>query len=92
MAYGQKGETGLAIENFTRAIELKPDYAKAYTYRGITLLHLQKWEIFKSDLIEARNVGVDVASGFRSAFGSVENFEQVTGIQLPADIAEMLTQ
>ena len=28
--YGEKGEHDLAVENFTKAIQLKPDYAFAY--------------------------------------------------------------
>ncbi|MDE2740002.1 MAG: tetratricopeptide repeat protein [Gemmatimonadota bacterium] len=33
---GQRGQYSDAIENFTKAIELKPDYAKAYYARGLT--------------------------------------------------------
>ena len=32
--YGEKGEHDLAIKDFTKAIELKPDYAIAYNNRG----------------------------------------------------------
>ncbi|MCG9132436.1 tetratricopeptide repeat protein [Candidatus Poribacteria bacterium] len=32
--YSEKGAHDLAIEDFTKAIELKPDYAFAYNNRG----------------------------------------------------------
>ena len=54
-------------------------------------LGLQEWENFRSDLSAARGGGIDIAIDFRNACGSVTNFEQITGIQLPADIAAMLT-
>ncbi|MYG06771.1 tetratricopeptide repeat protein [Candidatus Poribacteria bacterium] len=89
--YAKKGELHSAIVNFTKAIELDPDYTEAYINRGITWLYLQEWEDFRSNLSTARNVGIDIAIGFRNACGSVANFERITGIQLPADIAAMLT-
>ncbi|MCY3740490.1 MAG: tetratricopeptide repeat protein [Candidatus Poribacteria bacterium] len=89
--YAKKGELHSAIVNFTKAIEFDPDYTEAYINRGITWLYLQEWEDFRSNLSTARNVGIDIAIGFRNACGSVANFERITGIQLPADIAAMLT-
>ena len=90
-AYAAKRELNSAIVNFTKAIELDPDYAEAYRNRGIMYLRLQEWENFRSNLSAARDVGVDITIGFRNTFGSVANFEWMTGIQLPADIAAMLT-
>ena len=37
-------------------------------------------------------MGTDIIDSFRNGYESVEDFEQKTGIQLPEDIAEMLTQ
>ena len=91
VAYVKKGELNSAIVNFTKAIELNPDHANAYNNRGISWLYLREWENFRSDLSAARDVGVDIAIGFRNLFGSVANFEQITGIRLPEDIAAMLT-
>ena len=34
MAYGELGEYVTAISNFTKAIQLDPDYADAYNHRG----------------------------------------------------------
>ena len=39
LAHSKKGEVELAIKNYTKAIELKPDYADAYyqTQQGVGL-------------------------------------------------------
>ena len=36
-------------------------------------------------------MGLNIIASFRNDYGSVEGFEQITGVQLPADIAAMLT-
>ena len=36
-------------------------------------------------------MGADIIIGFRNDYTSVADFEQKTGVQLPPDIAEMLT-
>lgn len=91
MAHGKIGYIEGAIRDFYKAIELKPDFAEPYTNLGLIWLQMEAWNCFKSDLVAARNVGVDIAAGFRNAFGNPENFEQITGIQLPEDIAALLT-
>lgn len=60
LAHSKKGELDKAIENYTKAIELKPDYADAYYNRGGTWLRIGEREKAKSDLATARNLGVDV--------------------------------
>ena len=87
----KKRECEEAIHHYTEAIELKPDLAEAYYNRGETRLHLQKWEEVKSDLATAQNMGADIIIGFRNDYTNVKDFEQKTGIQLPEDIAAMLT-
>ena len=87
----KKRELNAAIVNFTKAIELDPNYAEAFRNCGIIWLYQQEWENFRSNLSAARNVGIDIAIGFRNTFGSVANFERRTGIQLPEDIAALLT-
>ena len=91
MAYGSRGKIGLAMQDFNKAIQLKPNFVNPHINRGITWLQMQAWDYFKSDLAAARNVGVDIAAGLRNAFGSIENFERITGIRLPEDIVALLT-
>ena len=90
-AYMAKGDYARAIQDFDKAIALNPDYANAYTNRGGTWLLLKEWDRARSDLTTARNRGVDIAKLFSSMFESVSNFEQQSHVQLPDDIAEMLT-
>ena len=72
-------------------IELNPDDAKAYCNRGEAWLHLQEWEKAKSDLMTAINMGTDIIASFHNDYASVEDFKEKTGIQLPPDIAILLT-
>ena len=91
VVHEHRGEVERAIEDYNAAIKLKPDYSEAYGNRGLVRLQLQEWENFKSEFDTARNMGVDIANGFRDAFGSVGNFERITGVRLPAEIATLLT-
>ena len=59
LAHSKNGKLDEAIENYTKAIELKPDYAEAYYYRGGAFLRLGEREKAKSDLATARNMGSD---------------------------------
>ena len=90
--YTAKGEFDSAIKDYTTAIQLKPDHAKAYYNRGGVWLHLRKWEEAKSDLTTAKNIKANIIAVFPNQYASIEDFEQKTGIQLPKDIVEMLTQ
>ena len=90
-SYRNKGEYDQAIQDLTKAIELKED-AEAYLDRGLTWLHLKKWQEAKSDLTAAKDMGQDIVASFSQYTESVANFEQITGIKLPEDIAAMLTK
>ena len=57
LAHSKKGELELAIANYTKAIEIEPDYADAYYNRGGAWLRLGKPEKAKSDLAAARHLG-----------------------------------
>ena len=52
---------------------------------------MQEWEKAKADLTTARDMGMDIIAKFQSTFGSVANFERISGIQLPEDSAALLT-
>ena len=90
-AYHMKGMHNQAIEDFNIALHLNPNYANAYYNRGIAWLHLRVWENARLDLTNARNMGVDIIAAFHNIYESVSNFESKYGIQLPLDIAAMLT-
>ena len=91
VAYSEKSLYNRAIEDYTSAIALKPDLAESYSGRGVAQLHRREWESAKSDLTAAKNMGVNIIAKFCYIYGSVANFERITSIQLPADIAAMLT-
>ena len=59
LAYSKRGEVERAIEDYTKAIELKPDYAETYYHRGGAFLRLGEREKAKSDIATARHLGSD---------------------------------
>ena len=91
LVYRSKGDFDQAIRDYTQAIQLEQNYANAYGGRGEAWLHLQEWEKAKADLTTARDMGMDIIAMFHSIFGNIANFEQITGVQLPADLAALLT-
>ncbi len=90
-AYADKGDLERAMQDYDKAIELDPEDNAAYYNRGESSLHLQEWEKAKSDLTTAKNMGYDIIESFRNDYENVKDFEQKTNIELPADIAAMLT-
>ena len=91
MAYLGKGNYDFAIEDYNKAIDLKPDNAEAYNNRGEAWLHLKEWEKAKLDLTVAKAMGIDIIAAFRNDYESVPDFERKHGLKMPKDIAEMLT-
>ena len=91
VVYIRMDEVKRAIEDYSKAIQLKPDSTDAYYNRGEAWLHLQEWDKAKADLTAAKNMGLDIIASFHNEYASVEDFEQKTGIQLPADITVLLT-
>ena len=89
--YLSKGEIKLAIEDSNMAIKLNPELDPPYYTRGVAWLHLQEWDIAKADLNVAKNKGLDITALFHNEYGNITIFERKTGIQLPTDIASMLT-
>ena len=91
-AYSSQGEHDYAIANFTKAIELNPKLADAYYARALACFGLERWQNAKSDLVIAKNAGLDIITSFHRSYKSVADFEQKTGITLPEDIVAMLTE
>lgn len=56
------------------------------------MLHLREWDRAKVDLTHAKQMGMDIVEMFHNDYKNVADFEKKTGIQLPTDIAEMLTR
>ena len=87
----RSGDFGSAIADYNQATHLNPDLSEAYCTRGEAWLHLSEWDKAKSDLIIAKERGIDVIASFRKDYESVGDFEQKNNAKLPEDIAAMLT-
>ena len=92
IAYSFEGAYDRAITYYNRAIELDPQFALAYTNRGMCWLHLQNWQGARGDLTIAKSMGMDIIAVFRKDYKNVKAFERRNRVQLPEDIADMLTQ
>ena len=57
--HSKNGELDKAIQNYTKAIELKPNYADAYYRRSKAWLHLGEWEKAKADMQTASSIGIN---------------------------------
>ena len=90
-AHLYKNEIDLAIADFSKIIELQPDNAVAYYIRAKGWFRLREWKKARANLTTARALGLDISAAFRLEHSSIVNFERITGIQLPEDIAAMLT-
>ena len=90
--YDSKGDLDSAISDYTKAINLNSELAGAYYNRSMCWLHLQNWQEARSDLIIAESKGMDIIATFRGYYKTIKAFERRNGVQLPKDIAAMLTQ
>ena len=91
MAYHNKGDLDRAIADYNKSIQLRPNYAGTYYNRGVARLYLQAWEKAESDLIAAKEMGLDIIAAFHNDYESVPDFEERNGVQLPEAIVRMLT-
>ena len=91
VAYMKKGDMYRAMEDYNRAIRLNPDDARAYYNRAAAWLHLRHWDQARLNLTASASMGTDVINEFRIDYGSVPEFEARNCVQLPKDIAAMLT-
>ena len=92
VAYRDKADYVCAIKDFTKANELDYDDARPYLNRGLARLCCEEWENAKSDLMIAKDKGVDIVASFCKTYESAENFERKNNVKIPEDIAAMLTQ
>ena len=90
VAYERKGDSARAMQDYDHALRIRPNQV-AYTNRGIALLRLSQWDKARSDLLSARNMGMDIVSVFHAGHGDVAAFEEKHSLKLPQDIADMLT-
>ena len=90
VAYERKGDSEQAMQNYDQALRIRPNQA-GYANRGIALLRLSQWDKARSDLLSARNMGMDIVSVFHAGHGSVATFEQNHNLKLPQDITDMLS-
>ena len=91
LAYLRIGDFEAAIQDYSRAIDLNPHSAMIYCNRGEAWLHLKEWQKAKADLITAKDMGCDIVESFRNDYESVEDFEVNYGVQVPEDIAALLS-
>lgn len=91
VAYFDKGEIDKAIKEYSIAIELEQEFGDAYRNRSIAWLHLKEWEKAREDLTIATEMGVDIIALFHRTYQSIADFQQKNDIDLPNDIAAMLT-
>ena len=63
---GQRGQYSDAIENFTKAIELKPDYAKVYHARALTYSSQGEYEQAIQDATKAIEINPDYAEAYHT--------------------------
>ena len=92
LAYADKGEVDAAIRDHNKAIEVNPELAEAYYNRGMIWLCQAEWKKAKADLMTAKNKGVDIAAAFQNDYESVADFEAEHGVQVPEDIAALLSR
>ena len=91
LVYLAEGELELAINDMDKAIESNPDYAEAYYNRGVVWSRLQQWENARLDLTVANIIGKNSINLFHPINRNIVNLEQPPDVNLPEDIAALLT-
>ena len=90
VAYERKGYSQRAMQDYDHALGIRPNQV-AYANRGIALLRQSQWDNARSDLLCARNMGMDLMSVIHAGYGSVADFEETHDLKLPQDIVDMLS-
>ena len=73
IAYGEKNELDLAIKDFTKAIELKPDYALAYNNRGAVYRNKGEHDLAIEDCNKAIQLKSDYAFAYSNRGAAYRN-------------------
>ena len=89
--YFGKGDFDLAMEDYEKAIKLNSDDAEAYYNLGLVWMQRQNWQEAKLNLTVAKILKADIVSKFHNTYESIADFEQQNDIDLPEDLAAMLT-
>ena len=88
--YLDRSDIQPALDDFHIAIKLDSDAGLAYGHCGVAWLHYEHWPKVKADWTVAAILRVDIRPLFYTRYGSIGAFAQKTGIQLPADVSDML--
>ena len=89
--YRKNGDLDSAIKDYKTAIELNLDDAEAYCNLGLVCMEKQNWQETKLNLTVAKILKADIVVEFNNIYGSVTDFEKENDVQIPDDIATMLT-
>lgn len=90
-AYGGSCDMELAVESYTKAIELVPNDEFCYYDRAEMYLRQARWDLARSDLAAAQNLGADITNLFHNDYAGIADFEERNARSFPPDIAEMLS-
>ena len=73
IAYYKKGELDKAIANYTKAIELQPDYAEAYYNRGLAYRNKATFDKAIADYDKAIALKPDFAEAYNNRGSAYAN-------------------
>ena len=90
--WGENGKDKLVhvIQDLNKAIQLGIG-PKVHCLRAWTWLRLEEWEKAKSDFAAMQSMNYDSFPIFDANYEDIEGFEQRYDVQLPEDIAALLT-
>ncbi|MDE0467422.1 MAG: FRG domain-containing protein [Candidatus Poribacteria bacterium] len=84
-----RNENNSAIADYSRAIELYPNYTMAYFNRGLIWIDQREWDNARTDFTKIQTLGVDLARYF-NGFGGMQIFDSSIVAELPEDIMLLL--
>ena len=90
IADSDREEPKTTIKEHENALSPGTDPAEVHFNRAIDWLRLSEWEKAREDLTSASERGFDIAAVFLSLYKSAGTFEDDFGVELPADIADIV--